>query len=75
MKHDGHAIALYRETHKLTLEAFGLLFDPPVDKSTVSRWERGRLDARRAINIEAVTGIPRQHLLPELFGAPVEAAE
>lgn len=66
------AIARYREENELTLEEFGALFG--VDKSTALRWERGSLTPKRALEIEAVTKISRQSLLPEFFGAP-EAAE
>ncbi|MGZ2472557.1 hypothetical protein ACVI1N_000848 [Sinorhizobium medicae] len=71
------AIALYREKHdRMTLEEFGKLFRPPVDKSTVLRWERGKITPLRAVMVEQVTGIPRQALLPEVFGPLVsEAAE
>lgn len=63
-------ITKYREAHDgMSLEAFGRLFTPPVDKSTVLRWERGQITPRRAIEIEGVTGIPRNVLLPEFFGA------
>lgn len=51
----------------MSLEQFGKLFDPPVDKSTVLRWERGKLKPSRVIEIERVTGIPRSVLLPEFF--------
>lgn len=62
-------ITKYREENdRMSLEQFGKLFDPPVDKSTVLRWERGQITPRRAIEIEAVTGISRGALLPELFG-------
>jgi transcriptional regulator with XRE-family HTH domain len=67
------AIERYRRAHGLTLEEFGKLFDPAVDKSTVSRWERGRLTPQRALMIERLTGIPRQELLPEVW--PEEQAE
>lgn len=63
-------ITKYREEHDgMSLEAFGKLFTPPVDKSTVLRWERGQITPRRAMEIESVTGISRSALLPELFGA------
>ncbi|WP_246723482.1 hypothetical protein [Rhizobium sp. ARZ01] len=58
----------------MSLEAFGQLFTPAVDKSTVLRWERGNVTPKRAIEIERVTGISRHVLLPEFFGVP-EAAE
>ena len=68
-------ITKYRDEHDgMTLEAFGKLFTPAVDKSTVLRWERGQITPRRAIEIEGVTGISRNVLLPEFFGAP-ETAE
>ena len=56
----------------MSQEAFGALFEPAVDKSTVHRWENGsvRITAERAISIEAVTGIPRHVLRPDVFGAP-----
>ncbi|WP_245269644.1 hypothetical protein M728_000359 [Ensifer sp. WSM1721] len=71
------AIALYREQRdRMSLADFGKLFTPPVDKSTVSRWERGQISPKRAVMVEKVTGIPRQALLPEVFGPLLtEAAE
>jgi hypothetical protein len=68
-------IANYRECHEfMTLEEFGRLFSPPVDKSTVLRWERGKITAERAVQIETVTGIPRSSLRPDIFKS-MEAAE
>ena len=66
-------IAAYRKAHdRMSQEAFGALFKPAVDKSTVHRWENGsvRITAERAISIEAVTGIPRHVLRPDVFAAP-----
>lgn len=37
----GSRIKEIRLTSSLTLEKFGKLFDPPVDKSLISRWEKG----------------------------------
>lgn len=69
------AITEFREARDgMTLEAFGKLFDPPVNKSTVMRWELGQLTPKRAIEIERVTGIRRADLMPEIFAVP-EAAE
>ena len=66
-------ITKYREEHdRMTLEEFGKLFTPAVDKSTVLRWERGQITPRRAIEIEAVTGISRHVLLPDVFGRQAE---
>lgn len=68
-------ITKYREDNdRMSLEQFGKLFTPAVDKSTVLRWERGQITPRRAIEIEAVTGIARNVLLPEFFGATETAA-
>lgn len=58
----------------MSLEEFGKLFVPAVDKSTVLRWERGAITPRRAIEIEAVTGIKRHVLVPEFFEVPETAA-
>jgi len=66
-------ITKYREKHdRMSLEQFGKLFTPAVDKSTVLRWERGQITPRRAIEIEGVTGIKRHLLMPEFF-APAAA--
>lgn len=76
-------LTVYRETQKkpLTLEAFGKMFEPSVDKSTVLRWERDGIPLNRVVEIEAVTGISRTKLMPDLFEvkrkrkASAEAAE
>lgn len=60
---------------KMSLEQFGSLFTPAVDKSTVLRWERGQVTPKRAIEIERITGISRHELRPDIFGpAPAEGA-
>lgn len=58
----------------MTLEAFGRLFKPAVDKATVFRWEHGKVPVKRLIEIEKVTGIDRRRLRPEMFKG-MEAAE
>jgi hypothetical protein len=69
-------ILAYRQKHGKSLAEFGELFDPPVNRSTVQRWENGQfLTPKRAIQIEAVTGIKRHLLLPDIFAVPQEAAE
>lgn len=66
-------ITRYREDNdRMTLEQFGKLFTPPVDKSTVLRWERGQITPGRAIEVESVVGISRHVLLPEIFGPSSE---
>lgn len=39
-----------------------------VDKSTVSRWE-DQIPLKRVFDIERETGIPRDKLRPDFFGA------
>ena len=56
----------------MTLEAFGKMFKPAVDKSTVLRWEQGRVPAGRALQISQMTGIPISKLLPHLFEVPAK---
>lgn len=69
-------ISKYREAHdRMSLEQFGKLFTPAVDKSTVLRWERGQITPRRAIEIESVTGIPRHMLVPQFFPKPRPARQ
>jgi DNA-binding transcriptional regulator YiaG len=61
-------ITKYREANNgMTLEDFGRLLKPAVDKSTVSRWERGHLPFNRVLEIEKVTGINRKLLAPKMF--------
>lgn len=68
-------ITKYREANNdMTLEDFGRLLKPAVDKSTVSRWERGHLPFSRVLEIEKVTGIDRRLLAPKMFKG-LEAAE
>lgn len=51
----------------MSLEAFGALFSPAVHASTVLQWQRGRVTAERAVEIERITGIPRASLRPDIF--------
>ncbi|MBX3583583.1 MAG: helix-turn-helix domain-containing protein [Rhizobiaceae bacterium] len=60
----------------MSLEQFGALFTPSVDKSTVLRWERGQIPPERAVEVERITGISRHELRPDIFGpAPSETGE
>lgn len=38
-----------------------------VDKSTVTRWDQGRIPAERVLDIERVTGVSRSDLRPDLY--------
>lgn len=59
----------YRRSADLTLEALAMSFG--VNKTTVLRWEEGRIPAERVIDIERITGIPRCELRPDLYAEPV----
>lgn len=63
-----------KENGNMSLEAFGKLLKPAVDKSTVLRWEKGQLPFWRVLEIEKVTGIDRRKLAPKMFRG-LEAAE
>jgi len=67
LENTSHITAYRQQNGGMSLEEFGRLFSPPVNKSTVLRWERGFLTAQRAVEIERVVGIPRQKLMPEIF--------
>lgn len=38
-----------------------------VDKATVSRWAYKEVPASRILEVEKITGIPRQQLRPDLY--------
>lgn len=60
------AIKEFRSQKGMTLEEFGQLISPVINKSTVLRWER-KVPAERIVEIERATGIPRSDLRPDLF--------
>jgi len=46
-----------------------------VNKSQVTRWNQNKVPIERIVQIEAVTGIPRQKLRPDVFaGVKLEQA-
>lgn len=61
-------ITKFREIRGYTLEDFGRMLSPPVDKSTVLRWERTHVPVSRAPAVIAVTGIKMELLRPDLAG-------
>lgn len=61
-------LALYRKANNVTLEAFGEAVGG-VNKSTVLRWEEGKVPVDRLADVERVTGIHRSKLRPDIFGA------
>jgi hypothetical protein len=62
----------FRRERGMSQIMFGAMFDPPVNKSTVSRWEANGVPLERVIEVEKVTGVPRQELAPDMFA--VEAS-
>lgn len=60
-------LALYRSGLKKTLDELALVFE--VNKTTVLRWENGDvpIPVSRLAKIEALTGIPREELRPDVF--------
>lgn len=45
-----------------------------VDKSTATRWARGRVPAERVLAVEKATGVPRHELRPDIYPAPANEA-
>jgi hypothetical protein len=62
----------YRCDANLTLETLARSFN--VNKTTVLRWEEGRIPAERVVDVECVTGIPRHELRPDLYRRPERVA-
>ncbi len=62
------AFAEYRKREGLTLDATAEKFR--VDRTTILRWERGDtlIPTKRLQEIEALTGISRHDLRPDIFG-------
>jgi transcriptional regulator with XRE-family HTH domain len=67
------ALTIFREDRRLTLEQVAKMFG--VQKAAVWKWERRGPPASKVLQIEAVTGISRHDLRPDIFGpSPQEAA-
>lgn len=62
-------LAKYRADKSLSLDALGEWFG--VNKTTIMRWEQGKvpIPVKRLAKIAAVTGIPRERLRPDIYGA------
>ncbi len=56
----------YRRSTGLTLDALASTLG--VDKSTLWRWETGKVPVNRLAEVERVTSIPRRNLRPDIFG-------
>jgi DNA-binding transcriptional regulator YdaS (Cro superfamily) len=49
----------------MTLDALGTKLG--VHRSSVMRWEHGRVPAERVLELERATGVPRYELRPDLY--------
>lgn len=60
-----HPLRAYRAETGLSLEQLAGRFG--VNKTTVMRWEDGRVPAERVVEVETATGIARARLRPDLY--------
>lgn len=70
-----HPIAEYRQSHGLTLEAFGKLVG--VEKAAVSKWEDGRgpsIENAKAIEEATAGALPKHVTRPDVWPAPAQDA-
>lgn len=56
----------YRKAKGQTIDALAETLG--VDRTTIWRWETGRVPVERLAEIESATGIPRHELRPDIFG-------
>lgn len=42
-----------------------------VTRQTIYKWSAGRVPVERVVEVEKATGVPREQLRPDIFGAPV----
>lgn len=66
----------YRKASGKTVDEIAVEFD--VHRATIFRWEAGdpHIPVKYLDKAEKITGIPRAHLRPDIFGpAPKETAE
>jgi DNA-binding transcriptional regulator YdaS (Cro superfamily) len=62
----------YRLAQNASLGDLGSVFG--IDKSTVMRWENGRVPAERVLEVERITGVSRHDLRPDLYPREERAA-
>lgn len=60
-------LTAYRTENGITVEALAETLG--VDRTTVWRWEKGRVPVDRLTDVEKATSISRQALRPDIFGA------
>lgn len=46
-----------------------------VDKATATRWAQRRVPAERVVEVEAITGISRHALRPDIYGPAPQPAQ
>ena len=56
----------YRNANGVSIESLAETLG--VERTTVWRWERGRVPVDRLPDVEKATGIPRRDLRPDIFG-------
>jgi transcriptional regulator with XRE-family HTH domain len=56
----------YRTANGISIESLAETLG--VERTTVWRWERGRVPVDRLPDVEKATGIPRSELRPDIFG-------
>lgn len=69
MKHDFLSLLTERGIRRIDLAK-----KLNVHKSLVTRWVKGRVPAERVLEVERVTGIPRERIRPDIFGQISEDA-
>lgn len=67
-----HPLRSFRAAKGLTLEQFGRVF--AVNKTTVMRWEDGKIPAERVLPVCKFTGLSPHILRPDLYPVPETAA-
>ena len=58
----------YRAKHNLSQAKLAELIG--VQDAAVCKWERGKVGLRSVLKVEAVTGIPRYILRPDIYPVP-----
>ena len=59
-------LTAYRKANGQTIDALAASLG--VDRTTVWRWETGRVPVERLADVERLTGLSRRDLRPDIFG-------
>ncbi|GAN55223.1 hypothetical protein Tasa_041_018 [Tanticharoenia sakaeratensis NBRC 103193] len=66
-----NALMLIRDARRLNGKSLQeVSSEAGVHFTTWAKWERGRVPAVRVLDVERITGIPREELRPDLFARP-----